>query len=397
MQLRQLPNMILCLRGDKMDCKKCGMQNDDDSKFCKNCGASLIEDHSNEVANEEETEHQSSGEKCESGIVSYEPEVSSNINSSRNAIVPSKKKTKKVIAIISAAIILIVLSCIIYNATKCKHEWIEADCTTPKTCSICEKTKGKPLGHEWKEATCENPKTCTRCGETEGSSLGHDFKDATCTEARKCSRCGETDGEPLGHDVEDWKIIKDSTCSEVGKKEGTCVRCGEKVTGNVKKKAHQTGKWQIEKEATLERDGKRYKICSVCKQKVNEESYSLSKAERLSAYKTKCGTYSYKEIARNPDKYEGKYMKFTGKVVQVQEAESFLYYSVYRISVTNNGYGYYDDTVYVTCDNYGEGDRILEDDIVTFYGECKGVKTYETVMGANITIPWVEAEFIELN
>ena len=380
-----------------MNCKKCGMQNDDDSKFCKNCGASLVEDHLKDVSNEEETKPQSAEEKKETGIGSCESDVSSNIKPSGNTIVPAKKKSKKVIAIISAVIIVIVLSCIIYNTTKCKHEWIEADCTTPKTCSICKKTKGKPLGHEWKEASCEIPKTCTRCGETEGSSLGHDFKDATCTEARKCSRCGETDGKPLGHDVDDWKIVKDSTCSEVGKKEGTCIRCGEKVTGDVKKKAHKTGKWKIEKEATLESDGRRYKICSVCKQKVNEESYSLSKAERLSAYKTKCGTYSYQEIARNPEKYEGKYMKFTGKVIQVQEAESFLYYSVYRISVTNKGYGYYDDTVYVSCDNYGEGDRILEDDIVTFYGECKGVKTYETVMGASVTIPWVEAEFIELN
>ena len=27
--------------------------------------------------------------------------------------------------------------------------------------------------HEWKEATCTEPKTCTKCGETEGEALGH--------------------------------------------------------------------------------------------------------------------------------------------------------------------------------------------------------------------------------
>ena len=26
--------------------------------------------------------------------------------------------------------------------------------------------------HEWKEATCTEPKTCTKCGETEGEALG---------------------------------------------------------------------------------------------------------------------------------------------------------------------------------------------------------------------------------
>lgn len=71
-----------------------------------------------------------------------------------------------------------------------------------------------------------------------------------------------------------------------------------------------------------------------------------------------------------------------------------MYYNVYRIDVTYKGYGYYDDTVYVTYDGYGSEERILEDDIVTFYGEYKGLKTYETVMGSSVTIPHVEAKYI---
>lgn len=113
-----------------------------------------------------------------------------------------------------------------------------------------------------------------------------------------------------------------------------------------------------------------------------------------SAYMAKCKTISYKELARNPKKYEGQLVKFTGEVIQVQEAQSLLYYNVYRIDVTYKGYGYYDDTVYVTYDGYGSEDRVLEDDIVTFYGEFKGLKTYETVMGSSVTIPHVEAEYI---
>lgn len=383
-----------------MICKNCGMQNDDDSKFCKNCAAPLNEEQiekeneSNENSSELESDKENSADSIEKP---QQDVISIGSNSGPDVVGRSKTKRKKVVVIIAILVVASVIFGIIYGATRCKHEWKEADCTTPKTCSICNKTRGKPLGHSWIEATCVKPKTCDRCGETDGEPLGHDWLDATCTEAKKCARCGDESGDALGHDVDEWKITKDSTCSEAGVKEGICTRCGEKVTNDVKKKAHKTGTWKIEKEATLESEGIRYKICSVCKQKVNEEKYKLSKSERLSAYKKKCGTYSYKEIARNPDKYEGKYIKFTGKVVQVSEASSPLYYSVYRISVTNKGYGYYDDTVYVTCANYGEGDRILEDDIVTFYGECQGTKTYETVMGANVTIPWVEAEFIELN
>lgn len=65
--------------------------------------------------------------------------------------------------------------------------------------------------HEWVEANCTTPKTCSICGKTEGNPTEHIYVEATCTEARKCSACGETFGEPLGHDVEI----------------GPCGRCGK--------------------------------------------------------------------------------------------------------------------------------------------------------------------------
>ncbi|MBE6908098.1 MAG: hypothetical protein E7474_00615 [Ruminococcaceae bacterium] len=39
--------------------------------------------------------------------------------------------------------------------------------------------------HKWQAADCTTPKTCTVCGKTEGEALGHDFVDNVCT------RCGE--------------------------------------------------------------------------------------------------------------------------------------------------------------------------------------------------------------
>jgi len=51
------------------------------------------------------------------------------------------------------------------------HKWVDADCDTPKTCSVCEATDGDALGHDWIDATTEAPKTCDRCGLTEGDKL----------------------------------------------------------------------------------------------------------------------------------------------------------------------------------------------------------------------------------
>lgn len=38
-----------------------------------------------------------------------------------------------------------------------------------------DEVKLPPLNHDWQEATCETPKTCTRCHVTQGKALGHDW------------------------------------------------------------------------------------------------------------------------------------------------------------------------------------------------------------------------------
>lgn len=119
------------------------------------------------------------------------------------------------------------------------------------------------------------------------------------------------------------------------------------------------------------------------------------KCSSLSAkqYKKKCKWIPYKKLARTPDKYEGKKVKYTGKVIQVMES---TYSNSYRIEVTKGSYGIWDDVVYVTY--YGNSSkRILEDDIVTFYGKYDGLYSYESVLGASVTVPSVDAKYIVLN
>ena len=42
------------------------------------------------------------------------------------------------------------------NPTPHIHDWVEATCTEPKTCSVCGATEGDPLGHNWAEAPVPN-------------------------------------------------------------------------------------------------------------------------------------------------------------------------------------------------------------------------------------------------
>ncbi|MGN0529284.1 MAG: hypothetical protein ACI4IE_09135 [Eubacterium sp.] len=113
-------------------------------------------------------------------------------------------------------------------------------------------------------------------------------------------------------------------------------------------------------------------------------------------YKEQCKKINYKDLARNPDNYKGEKVKFTGEVIQVIES-SWDNSVEYRIAVSKEDWGYSsDEVVYVTYEMSENESRILEDDIVTFYGEADGLCTYESTMGAQISIPQVNAVVIEL-
>ena len=44
------------------------------------------------------------------------------------------------------------------------HTWVEATCTTAKTCSVCKDTEGTAIGHVWDKVIVQNEATCTQEG-----------------------------------------------------------------------------------------------------------------------------------------------------------------------------------------------------------------------------------------
>lgn len=306
----------------------------------------------------------------------------------------------------------------------CNHEWVEANCGAPKTCSLCGKTKGSPVGeHSWKDATCTDPKNCSVCGTTEGESLGHTWIAATCTEAKTCSVCDETEGNPLGHTWKDatctepktcetcnitegeatghkvdaWEESLKATCTSEGKNEGVCSVCNETIEKTIKQKKHKAGDWEITEKATFNSEGTRQKKCKNCGKVLKEESYELSDSEKESQFKSTCKEYTYEEIARNPDDHFLEHAVYTGEVVQVIEGDDGELQ--FRISITPTSWGGYTDTIFVELPEFAAKrlkSRILEDDIVTVWGYNFSTISYETVLGAKMTIPAVSAEYMEI-
>lgn len=97
----------------------------------------------------------------------------------------------------------------------------------------------------------------------------------------------------------------------------------------------------------------------------------------------------YSDASRYPNQYKGDCVSFSGKVLQVISGYG---YTAYRISSRGN----YDNVVYVTLDDANVTTPIIEDDRVTVYGTYAGNYTYSTIFGAEITIPQVKAERINV-
>ena len=137
----------------------------------------------------------------------------------------------KLVAIIATVGIVVIVGLIVLltlikpsddSKNSCNHQWIEADCSYPKTCRICQETTGAAKGHieiidASVEPTCTTEgltqgKHCSLCGKVlvaqqETSALGHKWNMATCTTPKTCSVCQTTEGEPNGHTFENGECV----------------------------------------------------------------------------------------------------------------------------------------------------------------------------------------------
>ena len=96
-------------------------------------------------------------------------------------------------------------------------------------------------------------------------------------------------------------------------------------------------------------------------------------------------SFDYKDILRNPEKYEGKLIHFTGEIWKVEE--DFMAGPWFEV---------YSDCRQVSwdCGNFvvfhTGSPRLLKNDIVEFYARVDYVDNY-TILGSVIPVPYVTA------
>ena len=119
----------------------------------------------------------------------------------------------------------------------------------------------------------------------------------------------------------------------------------------------------------------------------------------------------WETLFRYNEEHVGKSVAFKGNVLQVIQVEESCFLGVcitnfsaiddategdvaLRVAVTRSSYGSWDDAVMLLYRS--PPTRILEDDLIEFVAEVKGLYSYDAIMGNEVTIPLLEVTQLRL-
>ena len=149
-------------------------------------------------------------------------------------------------------------------------------------------------------------------------------------------------------------------------------------------------KKEAEEEAEAERSWKEAAIKvdeAIAKQaaeKAQAEKQAAEKAAKEAADRdpNSYQALPYEEMARNGNNHKGEKLQITGTVIQVTDSADGG--ATLRVA-TNGNY----DGIYIVqiSKNEWQSHRLLENDVITFYGYVYGLYSYISVMGGQITVP----------
>lgn len=121
--------------------------------------------------------------------------------------------------------------------------------------------------------------------------------------------------------------------------------------------------------------------------KKKAEEDAKKEAEKIASYNT---GITYEQLARTPDDYKGKKVKFSGTAIQVLQDNNE---TAIRLAVD----GDYSKIIFAAYKTDISNVRILENDHVIIRGTSGGIINYQSAFGVPISIPGVLVDKIELN
>jgi hypothetical protein len=122
--------------------------------------------------------------------------------------------------------------------------------------------------------------------------------------------------------------------------------------------------------------------------KLSAAEKAAARAAKRQAFIAQAANISYQQLLAHPSRYEGKKAVYRGQIFQVQEDSGT---TIILLSVTDQGYGFWDDHVWVEYDGAIDG---AADDMITVYGTLTGTQDYDTQAGGNTTVPSMRAKYV---
>lgn len=173
-----------------------------------------------------------------------------------------------------------------------------------------------------------------------------------------------------------------------------CPECGAKLVND----APVVETKKEEKESFFGKNKKKLVVCCIglivifgivalISNSSNHHSTSNHAEDNMSEsdFKNNCSEINFNKVNKNADNFTGQKMKASGKVIQIMEDNKK---GQMRLALD----GSYSDVIYVTYD--GSND-VVENDYVTVYGYCDGDYSYTSTIGASVTLPKIDAKYIE--
>lgn len=109
------------------------------------------------------------------------------------------------------------------------------------------------------------------------------------------------------------------------------------------------------------------------------------------AYMSSCKSVAYTMLMRDPSRYVGQRLTFSGKVLRVLEGGTVRMYMTQF-----NPVGFTDSDVWYASYTLAEGETpFAKDDELLIYGECVGMESYLDSYGSYVAMPSIRIDFWE--
>lgn len=125
--------------------------------------------------------------------------------------------------------------------------------------------------------------------------------------------------------------------------------------------------------------------------KLSAAEKAAAAAEKRQAFIASTQSIPYAQLIKDPASYKRTKVALHGQILQIQQSHG---YGFMLVSVTDEGYGIWDDNVWV---DYGPSSPVqgAEGDLVTVYGIVRGAKGYDTQSGGHTYVPRVDAVYVD--